>query len=111
MYRFTEGCTENVLGQFKLLFQQGTINDSFERQVGCLKSYLCYQKDFIVGSFVGGLAGETKKMVKLLEPKTLVQAYMLAIYYETSVVNSELGNFESKMHSQTTRATCSYSRS
>lgn len=47
-------------------------------------------------------------MVKLLEPKTLVQAYKLAKYYEAPMINTQAVSSYGKVQSQTPQATASY---
>lgn len=87
--RFGEVGTENVFEQFKMLKETHGINeycDDYEKYKGRLLDKIPQlTEEFFVGNFVGGLKEETKKIVKLLEPSTLLQAYKQSKSDETPI--------------------------
>lgn len=91
MARFGEADTELVFDKFKRLQQTSSVEtyyDEFEKCRGqMLKKIPSLTKEYFLENFIGGLQGELKGMIRLLEPKTLEQALKLARYYEVTLAS------------------------
>ncbi|KAJ3707248.1 hypothetical protein LUZ61_010953 [Rhynchospora tenuis] len=76
--RFAENATQEIIGEFKRLYQNGKVHD-YIRNFDNLKGKLMYERpyiplDFYVSSFIEGL----RAMVSMFSPKTLNDAYKFA---------------------------------
>lgn len=105
--RFGELETELVFDKFKKLQQTTTVEayfDEFEKCRGQLLSKIpSLTQEYFLENFVGGLQGEIKGMIRLLEPATLEQALKLARFYEQSQISQTKkgGSYKSNFSSQT----------
>lgn len=91
--RFEKLETDLVFQKFKKLEQTKSVEkyyDEFERCRGqLLKKIPSLTPKYFLENFVGGLQGEIKGMIRLLEPNSLAKALKLARYYEQTLSKSK----------------------
>ncbi|XP_039062791.1 uncharacterized protein LOC120207396 [Hibiscus syriacus] len=100
-HRFGDKNYSDIIEEFNKLMQKGSVEeyqDNFEE----LKPYLLQQnmylgEDYFVSSFVSSLKEELKHKVKVLEPKTLSEAYRQAKIYELA---NEIETKRYKVHTR-----------
>lgn len=89
MARFGAVETDLVFDRFKKLQQVTSVEhyyDEFEKCRGqLLRKIPSLTSEYFLENFIGGLQGEIKGMIRLLEPNTLEQALRLARYYESTL--------------------------
>lgn len=87
--RFGQVETELVFDMFKKLQQVNTVEhyyDEFEKCRGqLLQKIPSLTEEYFLENFIGGLQGEIKGMIRLLEPHSLEQALKLAKFYEQTL--------------------------
>lgn len=94
--RFGELDTDLVFEKFKKLQQTKSVEEYYDEFEKCrgqlLKKIPGLTTEYFLENFVGGLQGEIKGMIRLLEPNNLAQALKLARYYEQTL-NSQPKKF------------------
>ena len=90
--RFEDNHSESVVAEFKMLTQQGTVNDYLQKFEELRAQVLMRNprvlEDFILECFIGGLKEEIRETVKMYEPINLSQVVSLSRKQER-VINAK----------------------
>nr|CAD1818748.1 unnamed protein product [Ananas comosus var. bracteatus] len=87
--RFDSNGLQDVVEEFNKLTQQGTVEEYQERfeylRSRLLQTASHFAPDYFLSSFLSGLKDELKSAVKMMYPKSLIQAFELARWQEQNI--------------------------